>query len=126
MINRAIKAKIHGVYFYKRLKLLKEYIARYPECLTNVVHYHCLYGSLQPIVAPPIPFHILIVDIVTGLLTLYDDRDTMISVTDKFTKWLMYGIELRQAWDMMPQAFDHNRSFKARLDAEQSLVYTAI
>ncbi|KAJ5232494.1 hypothetical protein N7468_005450 [Penicillium chermesinum] len=173
-------AKMRGVCFYKGLKLLKEYIARCPECLTNAVHRHRPYGSLQPIVAPPIPFHTLTVDIVTGLPTSHDDRDAMMSVTDKFTKrvgyipgradwtgeqwakplldmfmlgdwglptviisdrdpkfvqglWaaiftilgLMYGIELRQAWDMMPQAFDHDRSFKARLDAEQSLAYAA-
>jgi hypothetical protein len=39
---------------------------------------------------------------------------------------LMYGTELRQAWDMLPQAFDHDQDFQARIDAEQSLAYAAM
>ncbi|KAG0159220.1 hypothetical protein PDIDSM_6741 [Penicillium digitatum] len=59
--------KMRGFVIHKGAKKLRVYIDQCDECKKNAVHRHKPYGSLQPILAPPIPFHTLTIDFVTGL-----------------------------------------------------------
>lgn len=61
------KLQSSGLVFYKGVKLLKKYIKLCPECRMNAAPRHRPYGSLQPVLSPPIPFHTITLDIVTGL-----------------------------------------------------------
>ncbi|KAJ5689575.1 hypothetical protein N7462_003967 [Penicillium macrosclerotiorum] len=63
----------------------------------------------------------------SALPNLQASMNSSINVSTGYTPHkLMYGTELRQAFDMMPQAFDHDTEFQARVDAEQSLAYAAM
>ncbi len=41
---------------------------------------------MQPILTPSWPFHTIIVDYILGLSTSPDSYDTILSITDKFSK----------------------------------------
>ncbi|KAJ5613647.1 hypothetical protein N7528_007301 [Penicillium herquei] len=60
-------AKLRGLSFYKGYRLLKDYIAHCPDCLATRVRRHRPYGALQPVLAPPIPFHTVTMDFAVGL-----------------------------------------------------------
>ncbi|OOQ90683.1 hypothetical protein PEBR_03224 [Penicillium brasilianum] len=67
-------------------KELKKYIEHCPTYLENRIRRHRPYGSLQPILSPPIPFHIITVDFILSLLLSDDGHNSAMSMTDKFTK----------------------------------------
>ncbi|KAJ5986471.1 hypothetical protein N7451_010836 [Penicillium sp. IBT 35674x] len=67
--------KLNGITFYKGAKLLKQYITHCPVCIENKTRRHKPYGSLQPILSPPIPIHTLTMDWVVGLPTTAEGYD---------------------------------------------------
>ena len=73
---------IHGL-----TSVLREYIRHCPECLMLQTRRHKLYGALQPISSPPVPFHTLTLDFILALPTLEtpDLFNTILSVTCKFS-----------------------------------------
>lgn len=72
--------------FYKGAKLLKRYIQKCPTCLENRVSPHRPYGLLQPILTPPISYHTITMDFITGLPKTPEGFDGLLVMTDKFTK----------------------------------------
>lgn len=82
-------AKLRGLTFYKGAQLLKKYILHCPSCREHAVPRHKPYGSLQPTLTPPIPFHTITIDFVTGLPMSKDGMDCLATITDKFTKRIL-------------------------------------
>ncbi|QQK41291.1 reverse transcriptase [Penicillium digitatum] len=78
--------KMRGFVIHKGAKKLRVYIDQCDECKKNAVHRHKPYGSLQPILAPPIPFHTLTIDFVTGLPRTKKGFDAVAIYTCKSTK----------------------------------------
>jgi hypothetical protein len=81
--------KLRGLTFYKGAKLLKQYIQHCPTCLENRIRRHRPYGSLQPILTPPIPFHTITLDIIVAMpvaVSGSNNFDAAMTMTDKFTK----------------------------------------
>ena len=73
---------IHGL-----VKHLRQYIRFCPQCLILQTRRHRPYGSLQPIESPSVPFHTLTLDFILALPRSHREGfDTILSVTDKFTK----------------------------------------
>jgi hypothetical protein len=89
--------KLRGITFYKGAKLLKQYIRHCPQCNEQAVPRHQPYGSLQPILSPPIPFHTITLDFITGLPHAPNSDDAALLMTDKFTK-LLGAISGRTDW----------------------------
>ncbi|KAJ9307466.1 hypothetical protein DTO217A2_2938 [Paecilomyces variotii] len=78
--------RLNGLAIYKVSKLVREYIAHCPECAVNRTRRHRPFGSMQPIMMPPIPFNTLTIDFIMGLPKIRDGLDQAMSVTCKFTK----------------------------------------
>lgn len=90
--------KLRGITFYKGAKLLKQYIEHCPVCLEHRIRRHRPYGSLQPILTPPIPFHTITIDLIAAMPLSAEGYDAAMTMTDKFTK-LMGMIAGRADWD---------------------------
>ncbi|OQE23374.1 hypothetical protein PENFLA_c011G00860 [Penicillium flavigenum] len=78
--------KMRGFVVHKGAKKLRAYIDQCDECRKNAVPRHKPYGSLQPMLAPPIPFHTLSIDFVTGLSRTKKGFDAVAIYTRKSTK----------------------------------------
>ena len=78
---------LHAVTFYRTRHVAKRYIDHCPECLKNGTRRHRPYGSLQPILTPPIPFHTITIDFIMALpISSPEGYNVIMTVTDKFTK----------------------------------------
>ena len=67
-------------------KQLRTYIRHCPDCLILQTRRHQPYGALQPISAPPVPFHTLTIDFILALPKAVHGYDCALSVTCKYTK----------------------------------------
>ena len=84
--NRTYKVITSNYFFRKLTRRLHRYIHHYHECNLNQTKRHTTYGSLVPIVGPPIPHHTVTVDFILGLLINKDNMNAAISITCKFSK----------------------------------------
>jgi hypothetical protein len=125
--------RLAGLAIYKGSRLLKQYIAACPQCNQNSTKRHRPYGSLQPIIPPPIPFHTITIDIVMALPNSKDGKDQALTSTDKFTKrvgiipgkatWSAeeWGVALVRHWQLTDWGFprviisDRDRKFLSNL-----------
>ena len=74
-------------WFIKRLdRRLREYLRHCPECQLYQTPRHQPFGSLQPILTPPCPFHTLTIDFIMALPISFKGYDCIASVTCKFSK----------------------------------------
>jgi Integrase zinc binding domain len=79
--------RLNGLSIYKGSRLLKQYINSCPHyCAQYTSKRHKPYGSLQPIMPPPIPFHTIAIDFILALPTSREGSDQTLTITDKFTK----------------------------------------
>jgi hypothetical protein len=78
--------KLQGLAIQKASHELRKYIKACPHCAQFITHRHKLYGSLQPIIPPPIPFHTITIDFIMALPLSSEGYDQNMIVTDKFTK----------------------------------------
>ena len=84
--NRTYEVII-SIYFFRKLtRRLHRYIHHCHECNLNQTKRHATYGSLNPIVGPPLPHHTVAVDFILGLPPNPDGMDAAMSVTCKFSK----------------------------------------
>jgi hypothetical protein len=60
---------------------LRAYIDQCDECKKRAVLRHNPYGPLQPIIAPPIAFHTLMIDFMTGLPRTKKGFDAVVMYT---------------------------------------------
>lgn len=78
---------ISQLWFIQRLtKLLRSFICHCAQCLTFQTRRYALYGSLQPILLPPMPFFTLTLDFVLVLPLNKKSYNILMSVTYKFSK----------------------------------------
>lgn len=82
--ERTLK-RLDGLIISRCSKNLRNYIKYCPQCILNKTRRHKPYGSLQPILTPPIPFHTITIDYILGLPES-GQLDCCMSVTSKFTK----------------------------------------
>ena len=83
--HRAYQRIAETLYLHRLSRRLRLYIAKCHACQQNQIKRHRPYGSLVPITPPPIPFHTIAMDFVLALPE-NDGLDTLLTVTDKFTK----------------------------------------
>jgi len=65
---------------------LKKYLKTCPECSILKSRNHKPYGSLQPILSPPCPFHTVTTDIATGLPEARSGYNAFMVIVCKFSK----------------------------------------
>lgn len=77
---------INSFYICNLTEKLKDYLKHCLQCQINQTRRHKPYGSLQPILSPPIPFHTLTIDFILALPQSILGLDCLMSVTCKFSK----------------------------------------
>ena len=123
--TRTYEAIVTNFYFRKLNNRLHRYITHCHECNLNQTKRHAPYGSLNPIVSPPTPFHTVCFDFILALPEC-QDMDAALTVTCKFTKkvtilpgkktygaeeWATVLVDGLADWGM-PRAFIHDRDRK--------------
>lgn len=88
-------ARIHerltgSIYIYNMITKLYEFLRYCPHCQLYQTPRHLSYGSLQPIYTPSRPFYIIIIDFILALPKASIGEDCSMSVTDKFSKALIF------------------------------------
>lgn len=83
---RCYERIINSYYIRNLSKRLHEYVRHCPQCQSLQTRRHKPYGSLQPILTPPIPFHTLTIDFMLAFPKTLSGLDCMMSVTCKFSK----------------------------------------
>ena len=105
-----IYKKIANGWYIRNLSgLLREYLKHCPECSLLQTHRHAPYGTLQPIQSPDTPFHTITIDFILALPTSRNGEDTIMSVTDKFSKRVTFipGVETWTAEDWAKSLLQH-------------------
>ncbi len=81
------KRLIDSLYFYNLSKNLYKYIQHYSQCQLSQTSHHKSYDVLQSIITSSCSFHTLTINFILILpLSKSDKYNTIISVTDKFSK----------------------------------------
>ena len=79
--------KVNAAYYIRNLsKQLSTFISHCPECLRTQTRRHKPYGKLQPILSPPILFHMITLDFILATPTSYSGKNCILSVTCKTSK----------------------------------------
>jgi hypothetical protein len=78
--------KMRGFVIRKGTQKLRKWIDQFDECKKNATHRYKPYGSLQPIPAPPIPFHTLAIDFITRVPESKKGFNALAIYTCKTTK----------------------------------------
>ena len=79
--------EISSSYYIRGLsRYLRGYLKHCPQCQVYQTRRHAPYGSLQPILTPPIPFHTITIDFILALPLSRQGFDTAMSVSCKFSK----------------------------------------
>ena len=84
--HRCYQRIAETIYMHRLSRRLRLCIASCHACQQNQTKRHRPYGQLVPIAPPTIPFHTIAMDFVLALPTSIDGFDTLLTVTDKFTK----------------------------------------
>ena len=84
--TRSYERIVHAYYIRNLSKRLQDYIKHCPKCQVLQTRRHRTYGSLQPILTPPIPFHTLTIDFMLAFPKTLSGLNCMMSVTCKFSK----------------------------------------
>ena len=80
--HRTYERIVEAYYMRHLTRRLKRYILHCPQCQLNQTKRHLTYGSLEPILTPPLIFHTIYLNFILGLPCLEDGSNTMMSVTD--------------------------------------------
>ncbi len=67
-------------------RYLRDYLKHCPECQVYQTRRHAPYGSLQPILTPPVPFHTISIDFILALPRSAEGYNCAMSVSCKFSK----------------------------------------
>lgn len=87
--NRTYERLRSAMFIQHLSKLLRTYIAHYPQYLQNRTERHQPYGSLEPIAAPDLPHEMIAIDLVTSLPASNSGHDVLITATCKRTKHIL-------------------------------------
>ena len=77
---------MQGLYIHNISKQLHKFIWYCPQCQLNQTSQHTLYESMQSILSSPQPFHTITLDFILSLSISVELYNTVMSVTDKFSK----------------------------------------
>ena len=82
---------IEGLYIFKLLKKLRDYIRNCPQCELNQTSHHSFYETLQSIINFSKSFHIITIDFIIVLFKSKKNKfDCVMSMTDKFSKTVIF------------------------------------
>ena len=84
--HRTYESIASTLYMRKLSRRLKRYIDHCRLCQLNQTKRHATYGSMVPLISPPIPMHTISIDFVLALPPTEQGYNTILSVTDKFSK----------------------------------------
>ena len=88
-----------NLYIFNMVTKLYEFIRHCPQCQVNQTLRHRPYSSLQPILTPARPFHMITINFILALpRSRIDEYDYVMSVTDKFFKAVTF-IPDKTIWD---------------------------
>jgi hypothetical protein len=74
-------------YIRSLARYIRDFIRHCPQCKVYQTRRHTPYGLLQPVQAPPMPFHTITIDFILALPEARDSGfDIVLSITDKFSK----------------------------------------
>ena len=79
-----------GFYIHNLLKQLHNFIRYCSQCQLNQRPQHTLYKSMQSILSSLQPFHTIILNFILGLSISVKVYNTVMSVTDKLSKAVMF------------------------------------
>ncbi len=83
--HRVYAAIFETLYIRRLTHHLRQYIAYCPNCLLNQIKRHKSYEALNSISSSKISFHIIVMNFILTL-SRSDRFDTILTVTDKFSK----------------------------------------
>ena len=95
--HRTYERIIQNYYIRNLLRRLKRYLKHCPNYQLNQTKRHAEWGKLHPILTPPRIFYTLTIDFILGLPRLKNGNNTMMSITDKFSK-LLRTISGKDTW----------------------------
>lgn len=79
--------RVASSYYIRNLSAhLKAYLKHCAACNVNQTRRHPTYGSLQPTLSPPTPFHSVTMDFILALPLSHNGKDNLMTVTCKFAK----------------------------------------
>lgn len=84
--QRTYERIVEAFYMRHLTRRLKRYILHCPQCQLNQTKRHLTYGSLNPVLTPALIFHTVTIDFILALPLLKTGFNTMMTVTDKFSK----------------------------------------
>ena len=87
-INRTYDRLRTSVYFPKMRKVIQTYIDSCPACQLSKPFRQKPYGQLQPVERPEQPLEEVSIDFVVGLPITADGNNCLMTVTDKFSKFV--------------------------------------
>ena len=79
-----------SLYLSYLLKHLHEYLQHCSQCQLMQTSWHHLYELMQSILTSSWSFHVLTIDFILALSASSEDYDTVLSVTDKFSKVITF------------------------------------
>ena len=77
-----------SVYIPRMRKVIQEYIDGCPACQLSKPSRQLLYSQLRPVEAVPEPLYDLSIDFIVGLPLTPDNYNALMTVTDKFSKYV--------------------------------------
>ena len=87
-IHRTFDRLRRSVYIPRMRKVIQAYIDRYPACQLSKPSRQLLYSQLYPVEAIPEPLYNLSIDFIVGLPLTPENHNTLITITDKFSKYV--------------------------------------
>jgi hypothetical protein len=73
-------------FIWNLTRYLEDWTKYCPECQVIQTKRYTLYGSIQPILELPGPFHTITIDFILALLESYKGFDYLISIIEKVNK----------------------------------------
>ena len=67
-------------------RLLRDYLRHCPQCQLYQTQRHQPYGTLQPILTPPTPYHTISMDFILALPITLEGYDSVLTVTCKASR----------------------------------------
>ena len=83
--NRCFQIVASSWYIRGMSKRFRSYFYHCPQCLMLQTRRHQLYGALQPIESPPVPYHTITLDFILALPTSKGGFNAMLTAASKFS-----------------------------------------
>ncbi len=84
--HRVYARVVESLYIRHLIKRLRRYIRHCRQCIEDQIIRHSLYDELNLIQTLTLLFHTVIIDFVIALSSAFNDMNSLLSTTDKFSK----------------------------------------